>query len=218
MFKIIEEFLKNPTHKQLIKYTGAISAISGVFLAIQSPAVSEAADSLAVVQFFWLTLLTAMLTSLFAYFVVFVFQKEKRFFSLYDAPVGVMSMFTGVLLVLVVLNLLNYMVNIYPKLLSTSVLMGVPVLIALAAIFLDIFLQKIKHKVAQIILFLADSLVIGVLSGFAILFLQIGVTKKIYPHWIYLTFLIASIGFFMLLFIISICKRKNPFKPYVPVQ
>jgi hypothetical protein len=219
VFRIIEDFIVVPKHSRLIKYTGALSGISGLFLGITPPAVTDAIKALAYIQLFWLILLTFTLTYLFTSFVKFVLKQERDALSIYDVPVGAFTGFIGVILIVILLNLWRYMLSVYTEVFAAfTVMIGFPALIALGSIYIAIWVRKIEHKIPLIVRLIVDSIIFGALCSVAGLYIQVGITQYFYPYWFTKIFPIVAIGYFILILFVVIYKNRKIFKPYVPVQ
>jgi hypothetical protein len=216
MSKIIDEFLEKANNSRLVKYAGVLAGLSGLFLAIPTPTIADAKMALANIQLFWLTLLTLVLTSLFINFVKFTWRKEKSILSLYDIPAGAFSVFAGVVLAGVILNLWRYMINIYPDIFAEfTVGVGLPAFVVLGAILLAIFMTKRESKIPLILSFIFDSIVVGALFGTAGFYIQGEITKLFYLYWFSIVFPAVSLIFFVLLSVVGFHRKSKFFKPYI---
>lgn len=216
MLKIVEEFLDIPKNKRLVTYSGAIAGLAGVFLSIPVPEIIDVKKALINLQLFWLVLLTLALTSLFISFVKFIWKKEKVMLQGYDVPIkGGFTAISGSILFTAILNLWRYMLGLYAEVFAAfTIWIGFPAVVIIGSTFLAIFLQKREEKMRMIWSFIAISIMEGVLSAVAGVYIHEGITGYFYPFWFTIVAPSVAGGFFLLFLIGCLYNKVNPLKPY----
>ncbi len=178
-------FLESSEQSRKAKFVGFIAALCALFISITPPENADAKTALAVIQFFWLVLLTVSLTSLFYDFLKYIWHTEKVVNNQYDLPFSYIFTATiGAILGGVVLNLWRYIIDLYADVLAQfTVLIGFPGGVAIGCVLLAIFIEKNKGKIPPILSILADSIILGVLVGVAGMYIEVGITKFFYLFW-----------------------------------
>lgn len=79
-------FLEDQKHAKKAKFVGFIAALCALFMGISRPEIADAKAALAVIQLFWLVLLTISITSLFFDFVLYARKEERTTNEKYGLP------------------------------------------------------------------------------------------------------------------------------------
>lgn len=212
MNKLIK-FLENPEKERKAKFVGFIAALCALFVSITPPKIIEAKTALAIIQLFWLVLLTISLTSIFFDFVGYIREEEKTINKKYNLPFNfIFSSSLGLILALVVLNLWRYILALYTEIIAEfMVLYGFPFSIMIGCVVGAILLKKYEGKIYSIFEILADSIFTGILFSIFGFYAQEAFTKLFYPYWFFSVAPITSIGFFVLFVILAIYRKQKLF-------
>lgn len=207
MFKIIEGFVEDKVGSKLIKYTGGMCVIVGVFLNINLPDIVDARRSLGYVQLFLLSLLIILFIYLSYYFVKYAFNQEKSS-HIYKTSFGAVTVMLAMTLIYVLLHLFNFITISYSDIISRFLVdFGIMMILLIASIFLFGYIEKKEEKIQLIWLYTMNCLVISVLASFVGFFLQGHITGWFYFYWFIYVLPIVFVS--LLIACITISKLRN---------
>lgn len=214
MKKLLKFFEENDNAKKAA-FVGSVAALCALFMGIDKPDISQARDALAIVQVFWLVLLTLGLTSLFFDFVKFIWRHENKLNKNYDLPFNfVLTSTMAVILGSVLFSLWSYMLILYAKVFAQfSVIWGFPSFVVITCIIIAIFIKKYEQKIPLIIQMFADSVTMGLFVMTAGLYLEFAVTKLFQIHWFYPIAPASAVGFFLLFILLALYRKQDLLKP-----
>ena len=204
-------FLEVNKHAKKAQFVGFVAALCALFMSVSAPGDMEAKKALAVIQLFWLVLLTLSLTSIFLDFGKYVWRAEREASKKYDVPFDYVATATiGVILGAVIANLWRYIFALYSEVLAVfTVMIAFPSLIAIGSVFIAIVIKRNETKIAPIFEILADSIIVGVLTGVAGMYLQESFTEFFYLYWFTIVAPSVAFTFFVFVVVMMLYRKKK---------
>jgi len=208
---MLVEFLEEKQKKA--KFVGFVAALCALFMSVSSPILSQAKTALAVIQLFWLVLLTFGLTSLFFDFIKAVWKNQKTRSKKYDLPFDyVFSISLGCILGAVIFNLWSYMALLYTDILATLLVsLGLPMGTIIGAMLLMVFVEKHKNQFTLFSQILIISFALGFLTGSVGMYTQVALTKMYYFYWLSIVAPAATLLFFVIVVAINLFRKQKLF-------
>lgn len=210
------KFFEEGNNTKKAAFVGSVAGLCALFMGISQPELTQAREALAVVQLFWLVLLTFSLTSLFFDFVKFVWRHENKMNKTYDLPFNlVLTSTTAVILGGVIFSLWSYMLTLYSKVFAQfTIIWGFPSFVVIVCIIVAIFIKKREKNILLIVQMFADSVIMGLFVMIAGLYLEFSITKLFHTHWFYPIAPLTMLGFFIILIGLALYRKQNLLKPY----
>jgi hypothetical protein len=178
MFK---DFLDS--NARLTQNTGIAAGVAALFLNVAKPGSEASRLALGNVQIFFLSVFAICLTVLAWRFVRFLFKKEKAWNKRYDFPRFILPATTAFMLLWIILNLLRYIIDIYPASFEQFIGMTLPIVLIMIFFVPVVYIEMHPEKFTLFSKIVVLSFLLSSVFAFLGAMVQGFFLKYIYFYW-----------------------------------